>query len=119
MLDGGLLVIKNTATKMLLISNYAVGNSYATVVGNIVASVAVSGVDFTTSGVDGASRVLTTAIKTATATAAAPIGNDLHIAFTDGTSSVLWVTDEITNQAIILGNTINFPAITHTVTQPV
>ena len=117
-LDGGLLAIKTGASRMLLLSNYTAGMSYSTVISNVVATVNMLTTDYSISGADNAPRILTTAMKAATATVAAPVGNDLHIAFTDGTSNVLWVTDEITNQAIIVGNTINFPAITYTAAQP-
>lgn len=47
------------------------------------------------------------------------ISDNLHIAFTDGTSKVLWVTDETSNQSITLGNTIVFPSLQYTSNQPV
>ena len=116
-LDGGLNAIKTGASKMLLISAYAAGDSYATVTSNKLAEVAMVSGDYTLSS-SGSNRVLTTASgksATASAGAAAP---DLHIAFTDGASKVLWVTDETSDQAITSGNTINFPALTYTSNQP-
>ncbi len=55
------------------------------------------------------------------ATSGYRIADDLHIAFTDGTTTatnVIWVTDETSNQPITSGNTINFPTITYTSNQP-
>lgn len=115
-LDGGLNQIKNNAVKMLLLSNFTFGDSFATVTANTLASVAMVPGDFTL-GTSGTSRTLTTATKTANATAGVTGGN-LHIAFTDGSSKVLLVTDETTDQAITSGNPIDFPAIVHTNNQP-
>ena len=115
-LDNGLNDIKNTATRMLLISAYSAGDSYATVVANKLAEATMTGTDFVLSS-SSSNRVLTTAAgKSATATAGGT--PDLHIAFTDGTSNVIWVTDETSNQPITSGNTINFPQLTYTSNQP-
>lgn len=116
-LDGGLASIKANATKMLLISAYAAGDSYATVTGNKLAEVTMASGDYTIASA-GANRALTTAAKTATATAAAPGTPDLHVAFTDGSAKVLWVTDETSNIAIAIGQSIPFPAATYNSGQP-
>lgn len=117
-LDGGLNAIKTVASKMLLISAYAAADSYATVTGNQLAEVAMVSGDYTLSS-SGSNRVLTTAAgKSAAASASAGGTPDLHIAFTDGASKVLWVTDETSNQAITSGNTVNFPQLTYTSNQP-
>jgi hypothetical protein len=116
-LDGGLLAIKNGATKMLLVSAYTFGDSYATVNTNTVASVTMAATDFTISS-SGNNRVLTTATKSATASGSIGGTPDLQFVFTDGASRVLWVTDETSNQAIASGNTVNFPALTYTSNQP-
>lgn len=115
-LDGGLNAIKSGAIRMLLISAYTAGDSYATVTGNKLAEVTMASGDFTITS-SGNNRVLTTTTKTATATATAATPN-LHIAFTDNSSKVLWVTDETSDQAITSGNTVNFPAVTYTSNQP-
>ncbi|CAB4134022.1 hypothetical protein UFOVP273_4 [uncultured Caudovirales phage] len=117
-LDNGLNQIKNNATKMILISAYTAGDSYATVTGNALATVTMTGTDYTLSS-SASNRVLTVAAsKTATATATASGTPDLHIAFTDGTANVLWVTDETTNQPITSGNIVSFPSVTYTSNQP-
>lgn len=191
-LDGGLTAIKTNAVKMHLLSTYTVGDSYATVNTNTVASVAMVNGDYVITGSAGAPRVMTTAsgksstatgstnqydagtatvtgssttalgdtsktwttnqhanravtitagtgsgqtgrivsntatvLTIATAWASAPdatsvykISDDLHFAFSDGSANVYWVTDESSNQAILAGNTINFPALTYTANQP-
>lgn len=118
-LDNGLNDIKSNATKMLLISAYSAGDSYATVVANkLNAGVTMASGDYTLASA-GSNRTLTTASgKTDTATASAGGSPDLHIAFTDGAANVIWVTDETSNQAITNGNTINFPALVYTSNQP-
>jgi len=117
-LDGGLNAIKNGATHMLLIKAYAAGDSYATVVGNALADVTMVSGDYTLSS-SGNNRVLTTAAgKSATASANSGAAPNLHIAFTDGSAKVLWVTDETSDQVITSGNTVNFPQLTYTSNQP-
>jgi hypothetical protein len=67
----------------------------------------------------GSNRTLTTAAKSATATAAANgTGENHHFVFTDGSAKVLWVTDETGELANNVGDTINFPALTYTSNQP-
>lgn len=189
-LDGGLTALKTTATKMLLVKTYAAADSYATVTGNNLAEVTMTGTDYTI-GADGTGRKVTSASgKTATASAASNqydngtatggstttltdsakswttnvhanravtitggtgsgqigrissntgtaltigtawaispdatstyrITDDLHYAFTDGSAKVLFVTDELTNQVITSGNTINFPQLEYASGQPV
>ncbi len=118
-LDNGLNQIKNNCTHMLLIKAYNPGESYATVVSNIVADVTMTNGDYTLSS-SGSSRVLTTAVgKSVNASANSGVSPDLHIAFTNGTNTVYWVTDETSNQVITAGNPVNFPQITYTNNQPV
>lgn len=116
-LDGGLLAIKNGATKLLLISSYTAGDSYATVTAAKLAEVALAPTDLLITS-SGNNRVLTSAAKSGTATASVAAGSNLHFAFTDGSGKVLWVTDETTDQAVTSGNTENFPALTYTSNQP-
>lgn len=116
-LDGGLNYLKNTATKLLLIKAYAVGDSYATVTGNKLAEVTMASGDFTLSS-SSLSRLVTTAAKSGAATASSGASPNLHFAFTDGTGEVIWVTDETSDQVITAGNTVNIPALTYTVNQP-
>lgn len=115
-LDGGLNAVKTVATKMMLIKAYTLADSYATVIGNKVAEVTMSSADFTLAS-SGNNRTLTTATKSATATAIGGAG-DHHIAFTDGTGKVLAVTDETGEAAVAVSDTVNFPALVLTKTQP-
>lgn len=118
-LDNGLNQIKNNATRMLLLNTYSAGQSYATITGgsNVLATVVMTGTDFTLGNGASNSRTLTTGTKSVTATTASSTP-DLHVAFTNGTDTVYWVTDETTNQSIGVGNTVNFPAIVYTNNQP-
>jgi hypothetical protein len=188
-LDGGLTALKTNAIRMLLLKAYSALDSYATVTGNSICSITMTGTDYTLSGADGAARVLTVGAKSGTASASsqqydsgtatggstttladtgkawstnahagravtitggtgagqvgvvasntatvltisvawavAPdatstyrISDNLHIAFTDNSSKVLYVTDETGNQPITSGNTVNFPSLTYTNGQP-
>lgn len=117
-LDNGLNDIKTTATRMQLIKAYSAGDSYATVQGNLLAEATMVNADFTLSS-SGNNRLITTASgKSATATANSGAAPNLHIAFTDGSANVIWVTDETSDQVITSGNTVNFPVITYTANQP-
>lgn len=115
-LDGGLLAIKNGAIRMLLLGSYSAGDSYNTVQGNKLCEVTMTSSDFIIS-TSGTSRLLTTATKSGTATAAASTPN-LHIAFIDNVSKVLWVTDETTDLPVSIGLTVDFPAATYASDQP-
>lgn len=117
-LDGGLNTIKNNATRMLLLKNYAPADSYTTVTGNAICTVAMVSGDYTLSGADGASRILTIAPKSGTASASSGASPNLHIAFTDNVGKVLLVTDETSDQVVTSGNTVNFPSLTYTSGQP-
>jgi hypothetical protein len=117
-LDGGLNAIKNNAIRMVLLKAYAFADSYATVTSNIIATVIMAPGDYALSGADGAARVLTVAARSGTASANSGATPDLHIAFTDNVSKVLWVTDETTDQVVTSGNTVNFPSLTYTGGQP-
>jgi len=117
-LDGGLAALKAAATKMLLVKNYTFGDSYATVTGNKLAEATVATGDYTISA-SGNNRQLALPVgKTATATVTSVGGDDLHIAFTDGSAKVLYVTDETSNQVVTSGNAVNFPSLVYTSNQP-
>lgn len=117
-LDGGLNAIKSGATKMLLISSYSAGDSYATVTANKVAEVVMTSSDYTLS-TSGSNRRLTSASgKSASATAGSGATPDLHFAFTNGVDKVLWVTNETTDAVVVTDDVCNFPALTYTSNQP-
>ena len=117
-LDFGINNIKTAAIRMLLLNNYTLGDSYATVIAgsNILATVTMASGDYAIAA-SGNNRTLTTLAKSVTASASSSTP-DLHIGFTNGVDKVLWVTDETTNQTVTNGNTINFPAITYQSNQP-
>ena len=117
-LDGGLNAIKNNAVRMLLVKAYAAADSYATVTANAICTVTMASGDYALSGANGAARVLTVAAKSGTASGNSGPAPDLHIAFTDGSAKVLMVTDETSDQVVTSGNTVSFPALTYTSSQP-
>lgn len=117
-LDGGLNAIRNNATRMILIKAYTAGDSYAAVAANAVCTITMASGDYTLSGSANNPRVCTTGAKSGTASANSGATPDLHIAFTDNVSKVLWVTDETSDQVVTSGNTVNFPALTYTSNQP-
>ena len=112
-LDNGPAYLKANAVRVLLITSYTAGNSYATVVAASIAERTISSTDFgTLAGADAANRTLAFSGKAgATASASFGGGSNLHFAFTDGSAKVLAVTDETSDQAITSGNTVDFPAI--------
>lgn len=117
-LDNGINAIKTGALRMILVSTYAAGDSYATIQANKLAEATVANADFAL-GSSGSNRTLTIAAgKSATASATAAGTPDLHIAFTNNVDKVLWVTDETSNQPITSGNTVNFPQLVYTANQP-
>ncbi len=117
-LDNGLNDIKTNATKMVLVSAYTAGDSFATVTTNTLASADMINADFVLSS-SGSNRLLTTAAgKSATASASSGGTPNLHFVFTDGTANVIWATDETSDQVITSGNTVNFPQLVYTSNQP-
>lgn len=117
-LDGGLASIKANAIRMILIKNYAFGDSYATVLANALATSVMASADFTLSS-SGNNRLVTIAAKAGvTASASSVSGDNLHVAFTDGSAKVLLVLDETTDQVVTSGNPVDFPAATYTSNQP-
>jgi hypothetical protein len=120
-LDGGPLVIKNNATKVVLVKNFTSTDSYATVTGNAIATATISATDFTLGNGANGARALTFNGKSATAAAAGKAvgnGEDHEFAFLDGTSRILWVTDETAELANAIGDTITFPSLIYTSNQP-
>lgn len=118
-LDNGINDIKNNAVRMLLLSTYATGDSYAVVVANALnAGVVMAPGDFTVAAAGNNRTLSVVAGKTQAANASAGGTPDLHIAFTDGAAAVIWVTDETSNQPITSGNLLTFPAIVYTSNQP-
>jgi hypothetical protein len=120
-LDNGIALIRSNANQMHLVRTYAAGDSYATVIGNSLATVAMIPADYTLGNGSASARTLTTpSNKSANAAQASGASPNLHFAFVDTTTSrVLWATDETTDQVIGLGNPITFPSLVYTSNQPV
>ena len=118
-LNGGLLALKNNATKMCLANAYSLGDSYATFMTHVICTVNIGPSDLTISGVDAGPLILTSAIKSQAAVLGSGPTPDLVVGFTNGVDKIYWVTDETANAVIASGNTINFPAFALVFDQPV
>ena len=117
-LDQGPNFIKTNCNKVVVISAYTVGDSYATVIAALLAEVTMASTDFTLA-TSGSNRTLTTAAGKSD-TAANATGVASHIAFVDTVASkVLWVTPETSGQTLTAGNPVNFPSLVYTAPQPV
>jgi hypothetical protein len=121
-LDKILEHITTNATRVLLVRQYADGDTYAVVTGNKIGEATISAGDFALSTVTVNSvpncRRLTFAGKTGAATGTVAAGQDLQFVFTDGVGKVLWATQETTNMAVTSGNPLNFPSLQYTALQP-
>jgi hypothetical protein len=121
-LDQGPKYIKDNCDKVILISAYS--TTYATVNGaNKVAEAALVTGDFALSGADGAARVLTATLTGKSGGNAAQTvnpGTNMHVAFVmTGSSKVLYVTTESSDQTITSGNPVQFNSNpTYTANQP-
>ncbi len=116
--DAALQHIRSNATRIAAVLAYAGGDTYATATGagNIVAQAAITSADMTIA--DGASgaRVLTTASKVDTNTAA---GNATHILWLDDTAdAVLAWTDETGAVTGTAGGALRINAPALTINQP-
>lgn len=108
-LDGGLDYAIANCNAVLLTDSYQ--STYAGANGAAkVASCALVGGDFAKSGADGAARVLTATLtgkSMGNALKSVADGTNMHLVFVKtGTSEVIWVTEESSNQAITNGNPV-------------
>lgn len=111
MLDNGPQYLKDNCDKVILVDAFT--STYATA--NTTAKVAEASLvtgDFAIAGADGAARVLT-ATLTGKAGGNAIIGvnpgTNMHLVFVKtGTSEVIMVTEESSDQVITIGNPITF-----------
>jgi hypothetical protein len=118
-LDNGLAYIRSNADKLVLISTYTFGDSYATVVANLLAEADIDSSDMTL-GDSGDNRTLTIAGQTDASANASGGGADSHVALLDaGASKVLWVTEENEAQSIVAGNPVAIGGFVITKSQPV
>lgn len=111
--------ILSACTRIAIISSYTFGDDYATVVSRILASRAVTPADFDLVTVDD-DAVLTSDPGPSDAVASAGGGGaSSHFAFLDDVNNlVLRVTEESSDQTIVAGNPVDFPATVYTVSQP-
>ena len=106
--------------KVHVIKAYTQGDSYATVAGNSVGSVALATGDLTLADQGTLGRQVTVASKSITAASAGSGASpNLHQAVLDETNSkVLFVTDETTDQVVASGNPITTFAMVLKTNQP-
>lgn len=116
-LDAMLEVVRTGATNILLVTSYAQGENYATVVGRSVADATINTGNFTGPASSGNNRILTFTGASATASGNASTP-DLHMVITNGTDTLLAVSDESTDQDIVSGNTVNFGSFEIRALQP-
>ena len=117
-LDNGLNVIVNNTTQVHVIKNYALADSYATVLANSVGNAALAGGDKVL-GDSATGRQVTTASKSTTVTGDTLVTDDLHIALLDTVNlRVDAVTDETTDQVLTTGNPLTIPAVNWKSDQP-
>ena len=122
LLDQGPKYLKDNCDKVILIDAYS--SVYATVNGaNKVAEAALVTGDFAIAGADGAARVLTATLtgkSMGNALKAVVDGTNMHLAFVKtGTSEVIYVTEESSDQAITSGNPVQLNSNpTYTTNQP-
>ena len=124
--DNGLNYVVNNVTKMTLTkgipASFTDANNLAsdTTPGIKVAEVTMAPGDFTVQDRTGGGRECVVAAKSGVTALDSTTTEDLHVTLLDMTNSLIVVlTDEITNQAITSGNTINFPSFTFGMGDPV
>ena len=118
-LENGPAYVKANATKIMLVSTYAFGDSYATVVANKLSEASVTSANWTWSA-SGNDRVLTSTDNiTGSVAAASAAGPSNHYAVVDATGSkVLYVTEEGSDQPITSGNPVTLKSVVIKATQP-
>lgn len=118
-LENGPAYVKANATKILLISAYTFGDSFATVDAAKLSEAAVTTANWTWSA-SGNDRVLTSTDNlTGSVAAASAAGPSNHYAVVDATNSkVLYVTEEGSDQPITSGNPITLKSVVIKATQP-
>ncbi len=124
LLDGGPDLLRTRAAtanriQYHVLKAYAMADSYATVLGNSVGSVACVPGDFVSTGASGATRVTTVAGKGVTLTGATGAGPDVHVALLDSvTNEVHVVNDETNNAPMVASGVFTGPAFPINYTQP-
>jgi hypothetical protein len=118
-MDNGLAYIRANCTRMALISAFTLGQSYATVVGNILAAAPMTPDDLSLS-TSGNNRLLTVASKVVGSAAANGGGANSHVVLlNDDDDEVLYVTEEDEAETIVAGSPVSIAGFVITRTQPV
>lgn len=111
-LDNGIQYVRNNATRILLLPTFSGGVTYAQALADALVSIAATAADFTIS-VEGAGRkVVYGGSGQSAALKSAPSASDLHIAYTDGISRILWVDEETSRIPILSGQMYRLPSQT-------
>jgi len=116
-LDSLLATVSSRANAIHLVTSFTPGESYATVMARTVANAAITSGDFSGPTSSGNDRHLTFSGKTGTATNDATGPHDLHMVIVDGTH-LLAISDESSDQNIVNGNSVVFPAFEIRALQP-
>lgn len=118
-LENGPAYVKANATKIMLVSTYAFGDSYATVVANKISEAAVTSANWTWSA-SGNDRVLTSTDNlTGSVAEASADGTTTQYVVLDATNSkVLYSTEEGSDQPITSGNPVTLNSVVIKATQP-
>lgn len=112
-------IAASNTVKLHYLKAYTAGDSYSTVSGNSLGSVALAELDLTLGDQGTNGRQVAVAAKNVTATADSGATPDTHGAILDETESkVLVVTDETINQQIYTGNIIALPTWAFKQNQP-
>lgn len=120
LIDNGLSHMKARGQRVAILRNYAFGDNYATVTGNIVSDAATTPADFTLGDYGTGRRVTSTAKSGSAAAVTTTAGDDLHVAVLDDeNTAVVYVCDEISNQIITAGNPTTIPEVEYRIGQPV
>lgn len=109
MLDQGPKYLKDTCDKVILTNAYTANYTTANTTAKVAECALVTG-DFAIAGAAGAARTLTATLTGKSAGNALmdlADGTNMHLAFVaTGTSEVIYVTEESSNQAITSGNPV-------------
>ena len=111
-MDAELDFISANGQRMMAISAYTFGDTYATVVAASLADVALAPADFTKA--DGTTSGRKTTVGAKSAVPVDATGTATHVAIVDDTNTRVIAVTTCTSQALTSGNTVNFPAWTVT-----
>lgn len=108
-LDSILIYLRDSAQRAVLIPNYT--TDYDTVAATELVSIPLTAADFTITDMntsEGSGRKLVFPGKVVLAAKDAPPNANLHVAYTDGISRVLWI-EEVNKATILAGQNYRLP----------